>query len=354
LDNKNLYRIIDANVNRVAEGLRVLEDVERFYFNNYEFSNRLRLLRHNCRENIKSIYKLCLNNRDSINDIGLKISKNTKIDNKTSLFELVEANFKRAQEALRVLEELLKVIYLYEVSKKYEIMRFELYSLEKDIIQSLNFKYRVNKKEEKLKTDLYCITSHEHSLGRDNINVVKEMLEENIKLIQYREKEKSKLEKLKECREIRKITSNYNATFIVNDDIDIAKIVNADGVHIGQDDLPVKEARSILGEDFIIGVSTHSKEQCQKAIKDGADYIGVGPIFKTNTKKDVCSPVGLEYLKYVTENVDIPFVAIGGIKEHNIGSVLKEKPYMVALVTEIVGAKDIKKKIRNLRSLLND
>ena len=117
------------------------------------------------------------------------------------------------------------------------------------------------------------------------------------------------------------------------------------GLHVGQDDLPVASVRKLIGSDKIIGLSTHSPEQAHEAILAGADYIGVGPIFATQTKEDVCAPVGFSYLEYVAGNLDIPFVAIGGIKCHNLQEVVSRGARTVCMVTEIVGAGDIGQKI---------
>ena len=203
-----------------------------------------------------------------------------------------------------------------------------------------------------LNTDIYAITSEEHSLGRSNIEVVEQLIKAGVKIIQYREKEKKKLYKFKECKIIREMTKRAGVTFIVNDDVDIALAVKADGVHVGQEDLPVEEVRKIVGEDMIIGLSTHSPAQAMEAVKKGADYIGVGPIFPTKTKKDVCDPVGFEYLEYVVKNIKIPFVAIGGIKEHNIKEVQKRGATCFAMVTELVGARDIAAKVKAIRKRL--
>jgi thiamine-phosphate pyrophosphorylase len=201
-------------------------------------------------------------------------------------------------------------------------------------------------------TDLYCLTAEAYSNGRSNIEVVKVLLESGIKIIQYREKDKKMIDKYNECEKIRKLTKEYDADFLVNDDIDIAILVKADGVHIGQHDLPIEKVRELIGEEMMIGVSTHSPAQAMDAVKRGADYIGVGPIYKTFTKKDVCEPVGLEYLEYAVKNVEIPFVAIGGIKEYNLLEVAKRGAKCIAMVTEIVGAGDIAQKITNIRKLL--
>jgi len=205
-----------------------------------------------------------------------------------------------------------------------------------------------------LPSDLYALTAEEYSLGRSNIEVVKTLLESGIKIIQYREKDKKQLYKYQECREIRQMTFEYDALFIVNDDLEIAKLVQADGVHIGQEDLPITLVRQIVGEDMIIGLSTHSPQQAQDAMRLGADYIGVGPIFATKTKKDVCSPVGWDYLQYVVQNITIPFVAIGGIKADNVAQVVKRGARCVALVTELVGATDIKGKVSEVQQIIKN
>lgn len=206
----------------------------------------------------------------------------------------------------------------------------------------------------KLDTDLYCITASEHSRGRDNIEVVMRMIDSGIKIVQYREKDKSMLEKYRECVKIRELTAGSSVTFIVNDHIDIALSVEADGVHLGQDDMPLDKARELVGRDMIIGISTHSPQQLREAVKGGADYIGVGPIFETHTKKDVCAPVGFEYLEYAVKNAGIPFVAIGGIKLHNIHEVKKRGAECISLVTEITGAEDIGKMIGDIRKILKE
>ena len=201
-------------------------------------------------------------------------------------------------------------------------------------------------------TGLYGITAEKFSAGRSNIDVVRQMLAGGIRLIQYREKRphKSFAEMLTECRAIRQLTREAGVLFIVNDYPDIAQLVDADGVHVGQDDFPVPEVRRLIGPDKLIGLSTHGPEQAAAAVRDGADYIGVGPIFSTQTKDDVCAPVGLGYLDHVVRTCPLPFVAIGGIKEHNIGEVLAHGATTVCLVTEIVGAADIAAAVRRLQA----
>lgn len=199
-------------------------------------------------------------------------------------------------------------------------------------------------------TDIYCITDERHSRGRDNIEVVKQMIDAGVKIIQYREKEKSMAEKYEQCLKIREVTREAGVFFIVNDHIDLALIVEADGIHIGQEDFPIEAVRRLVGENMAIGLSTHSPLQAKEAIERGADYIGVGPIFKTFTKKDVCEPVGFEYLDHVVQNYpEMSFVAIGGIKAHNVAEVVRHGAKCVSLVTEITGAENIGRKINEIR-----
>jgi thiamine-phosphate pyrophosphorylase len=146
------------------------------------------------------------------------------------------------------------------------------------------------------------------------------------------------------------MTREAGVLFIVNDYVDIALLVDADGVHVGQDDLPVPEVRKLVGPGKLIGLSTHDPEQAAAAVAAGADYIGVGPLFSTQTKEDVCAPVGLGYLEHVARTCPLPFVAIGGIKEHNLHEVTARGAKTVCLVTEIVGAPDITATVRRLNA----
>lgn len=201
-------------------------------------------------------------------------------------------------------------------------------------------------------TDLYAITDHALSLGRSNADVVRALLDEGIKIIQYREKEREKAAMIEECQEIRRLTADYGATFIVNDHPDIAILVDADGVHVGQGDMPVPLVRRLVGPDKIIGLSTHTAAQAALALRDGADYIGVGPVYATQTKKDVCDPVGLDLVTGVAKYLPIPFTAIGGIKASNVADVFRAGANCCAVVSAFVGAKDIRAAVREMRAAI--
>lgn len=206
-------------------------------------------------------------------------------------------------------------------------------------------------KKHKLKVfeenSIYGITDSKFS-KKPLVEQAYEMAKAGVKIIQYREKYADFRKKYYDCIQIREITKKHKVIFIVNDHPDLALMVKADGVHIGQDDYPVKEVRKLVGKNMIIGISTHEPKQYLQAVKDGADYVGVGPLFETQTKDNVMKPVGLEYLRWVIKNKKIPFVAIGGIKEHNIDLVIKEGAKCICLVTEITTADDIQQKVKSI------
>lgn len=202
----------------------------------------------------------------------------------------------------------------------------------------------------KLPKGVYAITDSETSLGKNLIEYSTELLLGGAKILQYREKNKRKGEILKEALELKKLTTKFNALFIINDYIDIALLVDADGVHLGQKDLPLKEARKLLGENKIIGISANTFEEAKEAELNGADYIGVGPIFSTQTKKDADLPTGTKLLTKIKENLSIPFTAIGGIKLSNLDEVLKTGTTSICLVSELLSAPntfEITKKIND-------
>ncbi len=204
-----------------------------------------------------------------------------------------------------------------------------------------------------LNTDLYAITGEEFSRGRTTVEVVGQLIAAGIRVIQYREKEKPLRVVYDECLAVRRLTAENGCCLIIDDYVDVAMAVGADGVHIGQDDMPFDVVRRLVGPDMIIGLSTHSPEQVAAAVAAHADYVGVGPIYSTHTKKNVCAPVGLTYLDYVRKTYPtLPHVAIGGIKEHNIAEVVRHGARCICLVTDILGADDIVAKVRTLEAII--
>lgn len=202
-------------------------------------------------------------------------------------------------------------------------------------------------------TDIYAITDSRQSLGRSTIEVVARLLEADIKIIQYREKDKDAGEMLKECLAIREMTRKAGCCFIVNDHVDIGLLCEADGVHVGQEDLPLKAVRRLVGKERIIGVSTHRRAEAEAAVQDGANYIGAGPLFATATKK-TAMPVGFAYLEEVAAMCSIPYVAIGGVNERTLPEVLQHGARCCAIVSAITLAEDIPAKVAQLRTIMRE
>lgn len=188
---------------------------------------------------------------------------------------------------------------------------------------------------------LYAITGESFHPGRELLEVMEEAILGGVDIVQLRDKKGSKREKLRKARLLRELTRKHGVIFIVNDDIDIALASEADGIHLGQDDLPIREARRIMG-NRIIGISTHAIEEAREAEREGADYIGVGPIYPTQSKEDVVAPVTTSYIREVAREITIPFVAIGGIKLHNVDEVLEAGATRICAISEIVGSRDVR------------
>ena len=211
----------------------------------------------------------------------------------------------------------------------------------------------------KLRSDfhLYVLTDHSFSRGRSNEEVVEEAIAGGADAIQLRDKGYTARQLLQEALKLRDITRRTEIPFIINDRVDIALAVDADGVHLGQDDLPLAWARKLLGDDKIIGISTHSLEEAMQAENDGADYIGIGSVFPTTTKPDArvvgcgqdARAPGLELIAEIKRNVNIPVVAIGGIKQENVAQVGESGADCIAVVSAVVSAINVREAARSLR-----
>lgn len=191
-----------------------------------------------------------------------------------------------------------------------------------------------------LNFSLYAITGENFHPGRNLVEVMEEAIVGGADIIQFRDKTSSKEELVQKAKALRELTRKYGVPFIVNDYVELAMEVDADGIHLGQGDMPIAEARLRVGSK-IIGISTHAIEEAMLAEQQGANYIGAGPVFPTATKADVVSPVGLSYISEVAENISIPFVAIGGIKLSNVDEVIRAGATRVCAVSEIVGSSNV-------------
>jgi len=199
---------------------------------------------------------------------------------------------------------------------------------------------------------LYCFSPGSLLRNRDPLELVAAQIRGGADVIQLREKEASKRSRLELGAKLRDLTRQEGVLFIVNDDVDLALILDADGVHLGQEDIPIEAARPLMKEK-IIGLSTHSLRQVEKAVASGADYIGVGPVFETGTKMDREALVGLDLLRKIKDTCPVPYVAIGGIGEENIESVIAAGCRRVAVIGNILLARDVEDQCRKLRSVLS-
>ncbi|MBI4436956.1 MAG: thiamine phosphate synthase [Candidatus Omnitrophica bacterium] len=207
-------------------------------------------------------------------------------------------------------------------------------------------------KKELKRGSLYVITDPGAQRGKGHLEVLTQALEGGASVVQLRDKEAKDEALITVGRALREVCDQFGALLIVNERVDVAKAVGADGLHIGQDDLSLKRARQEIGGNRLLGVSTHSLEQARRAFQEGADYIGVGPIFKTPTKPDY-APVGLEFIHEVRKNLSIPFIAIGGINLSNIEEVLGAGAYAIAVVRAVVAQEDIRGATARLKSLMD-
>ena len=200
--------------------------------------------------------------------------------------------------------------------------------------------------------DVYPVTCEQLSEGRTNLEVLEAVIQGGSRIIQLREKDYPKRDLYNLALKFREITTKVGVLLVINDHVDIALAVNADGVHLGQEDLPVQVARK-LAPELLIGASTHSLEQALQGEKDGADYINIGPIFSTKTKEGVGRSLGLEAISEISPQIKVPFTVMGGINEENIDQVLAKGARRVAMVTAITKAADIAAKVRSLRAKIN-
>lgn len=202
-----------------------------------------------------------------------------------------------------------------------------------------------------LSSPLYAIFDPSQIQGRPLSSILQECLTGGAKIIQLRAKEMAANEFFGLAREIRQLSRTASSLFIVNDRVDIALAAQADGVHLGQEDLPLDIARKLMGKEKIIGISTHDLAQAQEAERGGADYIGFGPIFGTSTKETGYAARGPAMLKEIRQAVKIPIVAIGGITEDNVSQVWAAGADAAAIISDLMGADDVAGKVRRILSL---
>src|SRR4030043_1281928 len=264
--------MIDANLNRSSEGLRGLEDVARFLLNDAELSRRVRTLRHDLARQTESLSVGLLSQRDSEYDVGRLRPKDkepiTEVTSLQGLLDLVTANAKRAEESLRVIEELAKLPEMNSMlnSASFEQTRFALYTLERDLISRISRRHKV-----KRIAGLYVILDRQFLAGRDAFEIARQIIEGGAGVIQLRDKQSKKGELLIVAQKLRELCSLAGVLFIINDYLDLAMAVDADGLHIGQEDLPLFVVRRQLPIDKIVGWSVTTLAQAKKAQNEGGD-----------------------------------------------------------------------------------
>lgn len=345
MNMENLKRITDANLNRATEAARILEETARFLLDDKALSEKLKNMRHKINAVQEQDYEDFLSSRDTENDVGIDMKNSTE---RIGVQNIFKANIKRLQQALRALAEYSTT----DTDNKnlFEKLRYEAYTIEKIMWEKLKTTCNQIRLEDKR---LYLVTNSDKFESEDLfLDAVASALDGGVDIVQLREKNMPANKVLAIGNKVKLLCSNYDALFIVNDRIDIAYLLEADGVHLGQDDLDVASARKILGENCIVGVSTHEPSHALKAVEDGADYIGVGPVFATPTKQGRI-PVGLEYVKWVSQNVSIPAFAIGGIDDENLSKVIDAGAKRVSVVRAIINAKSPKNVAQDMRAKLS-
>lgn len=394
------YRLFDANQNRVCEGLRVLEDWFRFARPDPGLVSLCKLLRHRVREQPALLWPqllpMQLRCRNSLDDCGPEVTGALDALGKTQHayfreINLVTANCKRIQEGLRSLEEICRLTGQASISELFENCRYQSYELEKMCFQSLQAAGVIESTEDRVQpavstydlTDYFCglygITMADTKRGRDHTEVGLALLDAGIRVLQYRNKTDDMKKQYEDCLLLAKASKSAGALFIVNDRLDLALAVQADGIHLGQEDLPLGIAGDIIrtvrkkekdgsgdkktlrmkyrydNRPFLIGLSTHNPGQARAAVLEGVDYIGVGPVFATRTKTDMKSPVaGLDYLAWTAAEIHLPQVAIGGISQDNLGDVLGHGARCCALISSVSGQEDITAAARQVHTQIRE
>ena len=337
-----VYRIIDANFNRAREAARVIEEFCRFALNSAPLTERAKQLRH---ELSAAINKLdagrLLSSRDTVGDVGVGKKVDKQLE-RTDVASTFTAACKRLTEALRTLTEMTRT-QNQSVADAIEKLRFDAYALEKDIVL-------FSEPAEKFKrVKLYVIISS--SLPADIICLTQRCVAGGADCIQLRAKDINDETLFAVAVEFVKVCKAAGVLSIINDRVDVAVAAGADGVHLGQNDLPIEQARKLQLAPLIIGQSTHSLEQLQNSYKALPTYVSLGPVFSTGTKP-TAQPVGLDYVRQATRQLadtGIGNVAIGGITLDNVEEVLKAGAKTIAVCSAVTEVGDPTEACRALK-----
>jgi len=347
---KEVYRILDANFNRAREALRVAEDCGRFVLNDPAVTAMAKNMRSDLREILASmpVQELVVS-RDAPGDVGTELSSPSEL-RRENIADVVTAACKRLTEALRTVEEYSKFVSP-EHTRRFERMRYDSYTLEQRLMGRLWGGRRF------ADVDLYLLVSSKivaarHGSVRD---MARAAIAGGVQAVQLREKPEDTPDAvfLAMAAELRELTDEMGKILIVNDRPDIAAIVGADGVHLGQQDLPLAEARRLLRPGAIVGRSTRNIAQARAAVQEGADYVALGPVFETDTK-DAGAIAGVEFLKEAAADPVVsnaPLVAIGGIDASNVSQVISAGVGCAAVCGAICGSETPKIAAREISEL---
>jgi thiamine-phosphate pyrophosphorylase len=324
-------RILDANANRAREALRVIEDYCRFSLDDPCLSAETKQLRHDLTQQLGTLPgNLLVEARETLRDVGTRLTTMTE-HQRHSLEAVVRANLKRLAEALRSLEEYSK-LHRPQVSQALEALRYRSYTLERAILIGTTARERL------ADARLYVLLTG--SLCTGSLDwTIQEAAAGGARMVQLREKNLGDRELLDRARKVRHWTRKAGVLFIMNDRPDIARLTEADGVHVGQDELWVKDVRRILGPNALIGVSTHTIDQVRQAVRDGASYLGVGPTFPSETKEFADFP-GLPFVEQAARETTLPAFVIGGVNRDTIGAAVAAGARRVAVSQAICQADD--------------
>jgi thiamine-phosphate pyrophosphorylase len=334
-------RILDANLNRAREAARVVEDYCRFVLNDRLLTEEIKAIRH-ALGGVSSRLPFLHASRDTPGDVGTDVTAGNEYGRSTPA-EVAAVNLKRLQESLRSLEEYGKIIGP-DVGRELESLRYRAYTLEGAVLG------RGRGRERLERARLYVIVT-----GAQCVNSVEATVrgaaEGGAGIIQLREKGLPDRELLARAREMRRWTRAAEVLFIVNDRPDIARLADADGVHIGQDDLSIADARRIAGPELMVGVSTHTLDQVRSAVLQGADYLGAGPVFPSPTKAFETFP-GLDFVRAAGRETSLPLFALGGIAADNVGQVIAAGAGRIAVASAVCGAADPRRAAQELCAVL--
>jgi len=331
----SILRILDANLNRAREALRVVEDYARFVLNDQATCGALKQIRHELADATIAFAGDAILHRDTSGDVGTATKAEGELA-REDVAHVVTAAGKRLGEALRTIEEYLKIDDPAGASK-IEALRYRFYTIEQQLAQTIR---PVPARRDFASVRLYVLIT-ESLCKHAWLEVAEQAILGGADCLQLREKTLEGADFLRRAKQLVDLCRRHKVRCIINDRADIALLSGADGVHVGQDDLPAREVRKLIGRDKILGVSTHRIEQARAAVLDGADYIGVGPIFKSSTKpRDFIA--GLDYARQAAREMKIPAVAIAGITAENVDEVIASGIRAVAVSSAVISADDVR------------